>query len=291
MTTPTLLQKTRYTFELVKFSHTLFALPFALSSFFIATRGNFSKVLILWVMLCVLFARSAAMAFNRLVDARWDALNPRTKNRHIPQGVLNKSYVVTLTIVSAAAFLFCSAQINRLTLLLAPLCLGVLFFYSFAKRFTHYSQFILGFCLGMAPVGAAIAATGRIDTGSLWLGTAVLFWVAGFDLLYALQDLEFDRHQGLHSFAVKLGIRRSFRVSALLHAFFLAGLAGYGFWENLGKIYWCGLGISAGLLLYQHAVLKEDLRKIQTAFFTANGLLSFFFLLFVLLEVYWGFSN
>lgn len=282
----TVLKKFRYTLELVKFSHSLFALPFALSAFLVSSRGHFSTATLLWVIACVVLARTAAMAFNRLADARFDAENPRTKNRHIPAGLLSKTYVIALTMASAAGFIAAAGQINRLSLWLSPLCLGVLFLYSLAKRFTDYTQLILGFCLGMAPIGAAIAATGRITLGSMVLGGAVQFWVAGFDLLYALQDLDFDRARGLRSLPVKLGIMNTFKAAAGFHVIFLVLLAAYGWLEGLGKFYWIGLLLSGAFLLWEHATIREDLRKVNAAFFTANGLLSVFFLVFTVADLY-----
>jgi len=279
-------KKIRYTFELVKFSHSLFALPFALSAFLVASQGKFPLVLLLWVILSVVCARTAAMAFNRLVDARFDAENPRTKNRHIPAGLLSKTYVIALTVLASAGFLAATRQINRLAFWLSPLCLAVLFAYSLSKRFTDYTQLILGFCLGMAPIGAAIAATGRITFSSMVLGTAVQFWVAGFDLLYALQDLDFDRKQGLRSLPVKLGVMGTFKVSAIFHLFFLLFLIWYGWLESLGLFYWAGLGLSGAFLLWEHRAIRNDFRKLNAAFFTANGLLSVFFLLFTAADLY-----
>lgn len=269
-----LLKKLRYSLELVKFSHTIFALPFALASFLVAGRGDFSWSRLAWVVLAVLGARTAAMAFNRLVDARFDAENPRTRDRHLPAGLLSRSFVVALTLAASGLFLFAAWRLNPLSFALAPFCLALLFFYSLTKRFTHFTQVFLGLALGMAPVGAAIAATGHWHGPSLLLGAAVLFWVAGFDLLYALQDLEFDRRRGLHSLPVVLGVRGSFRVSAVFHVLFLAGLAAYGHWEGLGIFYWSGCAATGVLLLWEHLQLKEDLAKLNASFFTANGLIS-----------------
>ena len=278
--------KLRYTLELVKFSHSIFALPFALSSFLVESAGHFKGILLLWVLLAVVCARTAAMAFNRLADARWDAKNPRTKNRHIPSNLLSKSYVITLTSIASAGFLFCAWKINFLAFALSLPCLLLLFFYSLAKRFTHYTQLILGLCLGIAPIGAAVAATGRLTWGSIILGAGVLLWVAGFDLLYALQDLEFDRNQGLCSLPVKLGLKRSLNLAAGLHGLFMAALIAYGLYQDMGWIYWAGIGISAAFLLWQHVLVQEGLHRINAAFFTANGLLSLFFLVFVALDLY-----
>ncbi len=278
--------KFRYTLELVKFSHSVFALPFALASFLVETRGKIDLSLLLWVVLAVVCARTAAMAFNRLADARFDAENPRTKNRHIPSNLLSKTYVVVLTLAASAGFVFCAWKINGLAFALALPCLFLLFLYSLAKRFTDYTQLILGFCLGMAPIGAAVAATGRITLGSLLLGSGVLLWVAGFDLLYALQDLDFDRRQGLRSLPAKLGTKKTLALAAALHGLFLVSLAVYGLYQGLGWIYWAGWVLSGGFLFWQHRLIQEGLHRINAAFFTANGLLSLAFLAFVALDLY-----
>lgn len=278
--------KLRYTLELVKFSHSVFALPFALSSFLVETQGRFPIGLLLWVLLAVVCARTAAMAFNRLADAGFDADNPRTKNRHIPSNLLSKTYVIVLTLTASAGFLFCAWKINGLAFALALPCLILLFLYSLAKRFTDYTQLILGFCLGMAPIGAAVAATGRISPGSLLLGAGVLFWVAGFDLLYALQDLDFDRKKGLGSLPAKLGPGKTLALAAAFHGLFLVFLAAYGHYQGLGWIYGFGLALSAVFLFWQHRLIQEGMHRINAAFFTANGLLSLFFLVFVALDLY-----
>lgn len=281
-----LLQKIRYSLELVKFSHTVFALPFALASFLVASRGHFRWETFIWVLFCVLSARTAAMAFNRLVDARIDAQNPRTKDRHLPKGLISRTWVLVLTLGSASAFLYGASRINSLAFLLSPLCLALLLFYSLTKRFTHFTQFFLGLALGMAPVGAAIAAKGRWDWPSLLLGTGVLFWVAGFDLLYALQDLDFDRSHQVFSLPVKLGVLRTFLLSRVLHALFIACLLVYGIIEHLGSFYFVGTALCSLFLIWEHRTLKRDLNNIQAAFFTANGLLSLFFLAFISIDVF-----
>jgi 4-hydroxybenzoate polyprenyltransferase len=278
-------KKIQYTFELIKFSHTVFALPFALAAYFIATGGKLEARTFFWVLLCLVFARTAAMAFNRWVDAPWDALNPRTQDRHLPAGLLSRGYVIGLTILSSMAFIFSAAQLNFLAMVLSPFCLGVLFFYSLTKRFTSLTQIFLGLSLGIAPIGATIAVTGHVTPSSVVLGLGVLFWVAGFDLLYALQDLEFDGKHGLHSLPVRLGPRKALKLSMMFHLCFVGALFGYGCLENLGWIYRGGVGVTAALILWEHWLLKDGLGKIQAAFFTANGLLSVFFLAFVLADL------
>ena len=280
-----MLRKLQYTLELVKFSHTLFALPFALVAYFIATNGRLESRTFIWVLLCVLFARTAAMAFNRLVDAPLDALNPRTRERHLPSGLLSGRYAVGLTVFSSLAFVLSAAQLNFLALVLSPLCLGILFFYSLTKRFTSLTQIFLGLSLGLAPIGANIAVTGDVSPSSMVLGLGVLFWVAGFDLLYALQDIEFDRERGLGSLPARLGLRKTLRLSMIFHLCFVISLLGYGNLEGLGLIYYSGVGVTAAILIWEHWLLRDGLEKIQAAFFTANGALSIFFLLFVLADL------
>ncbi len=284
--TTTVIKKLSYTLELIKFSHTLFALPFALAAYLVATRGDIQGNQLLLIILCVLLARTGAMAFNRLADSEFDAKNPRTQNRHLPSGLLSKNFVILLTILSSAGLILAASQLNRLALWLSPVCLLILFFYSITKRFTHYTHFFLGLALGAAPIGAYIAATGTLSLSSLILGIAVLFWVAGFDLLYALQDLEFDRDNQLHSLPVKLGVKRSFQLSSLLHLCFFLCLLIFGKMEFLGIYYWIGVGLTGAILFWEHWILKEDLKKIEASFFTANGLLSLFFLAFTAIDLF-----
>ncbi len=286
MSQTSLLQKVRYSFELVKFSHSLFALPFALSAFLVTSRGQFAWSLLLWVIIAVVCARTAAMGFNRWIDASFDAQNPRTQSRHIPAGLLSRSYVLGFTLFFSAGFIFSASQINRLSFLLSPFCLAILFFYSLTKRFTFLTQIFLGLALGIAPVGAAIAVSGKIVTSSLILGLGVLFWVAGFDLLYSLQDLDFDRQVGLHSIPAKVGEKKTRKLAILFHGLFLASLFFYGNLENLGTVYRWGLVPIGAFLFWQHWLIREDLRKIDAAFFTVNGFLSLGFLIIVVISVY-----
>ncbi len=282
-----MLRRIRHTLELIKFSHTLFALPFALSAYFVATTGKLQPKTLGWVLLCLISARTSAMAFNRWADAKFDALNPRTQNRHLPAGLLSSTYVLGLVIFSSLVFILGAFQLNTLAGALALPCLALLLFYSLTKRFTDYTQFFLGLALGMAPIGAHIAVTGSLSWSPVILGIAVCFWVSGFDLLYALQDLNFDQSQGLHTLTVKWGMEKTFRVSLILHLGFFILLALYGQWNQLGWLYWIGWLITGGLLLWQHKILDHNLKKIDMAFFTANGLLSLMFFGFVLADQLW----
>lgn len=273
------LKRIRDTFELIKFSHSVFAMPFALGSMLIAAAGMPSPVQIFRIILALVFARTAAMAFNRWLDADIDAKNPRTQARHIPAGLLSKRYTLGLTILSSVGFLYVSYLLGSLCLYLSPLVLAVLFFYSYTKRFSPYAQLFLGLALGIAPVGAWIAITNSIALVPVLLCLGVLLWVAGFDILYATQDYEFDKALGLHSMVVKFGIPLSLQIARFMHAasflFFLAaGIAAGLHWP-----YFAGLALMGALFVYQHSLLKpHDLSRVDAAFFKANGLISLIFL-------------
>jgi 4-hydroxybenzoate polyprenyltransferase len=261
--------------EMIKFSHTLFALPFALLAAVLAARGWPSLSTTLKILLAMAGARSAAMAHNRLADRQIDAANPRTAQRALPAGALSVRFTVLFLIVSVLVFLAAAASLNRLTLLLSPIALAVLLTYAYTKRFTWLSHLVLGLCLGIAPVGAWIAVRGRIDLVPVLLGFAVLFWTAGFDILYALQDESHDRSVGLHSFPARWGARRALLVSALLHGWMLLLLVGVWRLSGGGGLFALGILATAATLVYQHAIVKPgDLSRIDAAFFTANGFVS-----------------
>ena len=265
--------------RLIRFSHTVFALPFALGALLVATNGRPSPRLLTLVVVCMVCARTAAMLFNRLVDWSLDQRNPRTAMRH---RLLSRPVATLLFVVSSAAFVLACALINRTTLLLSPLALAIIFFYSFTKRFTAASHFFLGLALAIAPAGAWIAATGRLALPPLLLGCGVVCWVAGFDLIYATQDLEFDRREGLHSVVVRVGIARSLQLVQFLHLAMLIALLGFGFTASLGVIYFWGMPLVAGALLYeQRSAARLDLAGINRAFFQSNAFVSAVFLLSV----------
>ncbi len=265
--------------RLIRFSHTVFALPFALGSLLVATKGRPSLRLLSLVLLCMIFARTAAMLFNRLVDWNLDQRNPRTASRH---RLLSRSAVGFLLAANSAAFVVSAAAINRATLLLSPLALAIVFFYSLTKRFTAASHFFLGLALAVAPAGAWIAATGRLAFAPLLLGAGVIAWVAGFDLIYATQDLEFDRREGLRSLVVRLGIERSLRLAQFLHLAMFAALLAFGFAASLGTIYFIGMALVAGALVYEHrSAGRLDLAGINRAFFQSNAFVSAVFLVSV----------
>ncbi len=262
--------------RLIRFSHTIFALPFALGALLVATHGRPSTRLLVLVLVCMVCARTAAMLFNRVVDWSLDQRNPRTATRH---QLLSRPASVLLVVLSALAFVAASGAINRATLILAPLALGIIFFYSLTKRFTAASHFFLGLALAVAPAGAWIAATGRLAAAPLLLGAGVVGWVAGFDLIYATQDFEFDRGEALHSLVVRLGIARALRLAQWLHLGMLAALIAFGFVASLGAIYFCGMPLVAAALFYEHrSAARLDLAGINRAFFQSNAFVSAVFL-------------
>jgi 4-hydroxybenzoate polyprenyltransferase len=268
--------------RLIRFSHTIFALPFALGALVVAANGWPSARILLLVVLCMVFARTAAMLFNRLVDWSLDQRNPRTASRHL---LVSKSLALTLLVFSSAGFIASAAAINRLTFVLAPVALVVIFFYSLTKRFTSATHFFLGLALAIAPVGAWIAQTGRIDLAPLVLGAGVICWVAGFDLIYATQDYDFDRREGIRSLVVKFGITGSLRLAQVLHLSTFLALIGFGLTANLGAFYYWSMPLVAAALVYEHKTAsKLDLAGMNRAFFQSNAFVSAVFLVAVCLD-------
>ena len=268
-------------FRLIRFSHTIFALPFALGALIVAAHGLPSLRTLLLVVICMVFARTAAMLFNRLIDWSLDQRNPRTASRHL---LISKSAAFVLLALSSAGFILAAAAINRLSLLLAPVALAIIFFYSVTKRFTSATHFFLGLALAIAPVGAWIAQTGHINLAPLVLAAGVICWVAGFDLIYATQDYDFDRREGIRSLVVKLGITRSLRLAQLLHLLTFAALIAFGLVARLGAVYYCAMLIVAAALFYEHKTEKLDLVGINRAFFHSNAFVSAVFLLAVCVD-------
>jgi 4-hydroxybenzoate polyprenyltransferase len=263
--------------RLVKIEHTLFALPFAFLGMLLAARGIPPWRTVLWIVVAMVGARSAAMAFNRLVDRRIDAKNPRTATRALPAGQLTPAFVAAFVAVSAALLVIAAWQLNPLAFVLSPVALGVIFLYSYTKRFTALCHLVLGLALSGAPLGAWIAVRGDVAAAPLVLAGAVLLWVAGFDVLYALQDVEVDRRQGLFSIPARLGVERALWVSALLHlgTLVLLALLPRLYAPGLGVGYWVGVAGCAALLAWQHWVVRPgDLSRLNAAFFTANGVLA-----------------
>jgi 4-hydroxybenzoate polyprenyltransferase len=270
------------TLEMIKWEHSVFALPFALCGAMLAAGGIPTAAQIGWIVLCMVSARSAAMAFNRVADAQIDAANPRTATRAIPAGTLSLKFAGVFVLASCAVFVMATAQLNRLTLYLSPVVLAIVLLYSYTKRFTRWSHLVLGFALGIAPAGAWIAVRGSLDPRILVLTAAVTFWVGGFDVLYACQDVEFDRAYGLNSIPQALGIRRALNLSRAMHVIMLALLAVLVLLFGLGKLTIAGVVAVALLLAYEHSLVSaRDLSKLNAAFFTMNGVISLVFFAFV----------
>ncbi len=275
-------QKLKHTLELIKFSHSIFALPFALGSMLVAARGLPDFKTVTLIILAVVCARTAAMSFNRWADAEIDAKNPRTQDRHLPKKILSSRFTLGLCLVSSIGFILVSFGLGNLCMILSPFALSILFLYSYTKRFTHFAQIFLGLSLGIAPIGAWIAITNRMDLAPLLLGLAVLLWVAGFDILYATQDYEFDKKEGLHSLVVKWGIPKAFAFARLMHVLSILLLIFFGIATHLRGVYFAGIFLMGGLFFYEHTRVKpNDLTQINAAFFTANGLISILFLISV----------
>jgi 4-hydroxybenzoate polyprenyltransferase len=272
--------------EMIKFSHTVFALPFALTGALLAAGGLPSGRQILWIILAMAGARTAAMGLNRLIDAEIDARNPRTAGRAIPAGLIGKGVTLAFIIAATALMLLAAGMLNPLCLKLSPVALFFLVLYSYCKRFTSLAHVVLGICLGAAPIGAWVAIRGGIDPPALILGGVVLFWVAGFDILYALQDLEFDRVAGLHSIPVVLGIPGSLWAARLFHLVMLALLVWLSAIMGLGGFFMAGILAAGAMLLYEHWLLRNgNLEKLDAAFFNMNGYISIAILLFTAADV------
>lgn len=272
----TVVRNMQLTLEMIKIEHTLFALPFAFLGAVLAANGLPSLVQLFWIIVSMVGARSAAMAFNRLADRSYDARNPRTSTRALPAGLLSVGFVWAFTIVSAGVFFVAAAMLNRLTLILAPIALASVLLYSFTKRWTLLSHVVLGWCLSIAPTGAWIAVRGEIGSPvPLLLSLVVLLWTAGFDVLYACQDYEFDRREGLRSIPARVGISRALWIARFLHAGAFLALVWLYLVTKLGPIALLGVVATAGLLLYQHRLVRaNDLSRLNAAFFTTNAFVS-----------------
>jgi 4-hydroxybenzoate polyprenyltransferase len=277
-----LLKKIRTTLEMIKWEHSIFALPFALTAMLLAARGLPGWRTAGWIVVAMVAARSAAMAFNRWADADLDAENPRTKNRAIPAGLLSRSFVLGFTCMAVAVFDWAAAELNRLTLELTPVVLLVLLGYSYLKRITRWSHVGLGLALGLAPAAAWIAVRGSLDPRILVLTAAVTLWAGGFDVLYACQDYEHDRAAGLHSLPQAHGIAAAFWTARLMHLAMLALLVWFGRLFAFGLAGWLGVAAVTLLLAYEHSIISpRDLRRLNAAFFTMNGVIAIVFLAFV----------
>ena len=277
-----ILHNLRTTLEMIKWEHSIFALPFALCGAMLAAGGWPSGHQLAWIVVAMVSARSAAMAFNRVADAAIDAANPRTRTRALPAGTLTPAFVTTFVVVSCAVFILAASQLNHLALILSPIALAVLLLYSYTKRFTRWSHLVLGFALGIAPAAAWIAIRGALDVRILLLTAAVTFWVGGFDVLYACQDYEFDRQSNLHSIPRYIGIRGALRVARVFHLLMLALLIALVVSFGLGKLAIAGVVVVGALLAYEHSLVHpNDLSKLNAAFFTMNGVISVVFFGFV----------
>ncbi|HEY3990029.1 MAG TPA: UbiA-like polyprenyltransferase [Acidobacteriaceae bacterium] len=267
---------------MIKWEHSVFALPFALTGAVLAANGWPHAMPLFWIIVCMVTARSAAMAFNRWADADLDAANPRTASRAIPAGLLSRGFVAAFTVVMALLFVFAASRLNRLTFVLSPVALAVVLGYSYTKRFTRWSHLALGLALGIAPAAAWIAIRGRLDPRILVLTAAVLFWVAGFDVLYACQDMEHDRGAGLRSIPQALGVHKAFGMAHAMHGLMLLLLVWLLHLFHLGAIAWWGLVVVMALLFYEHSIVSpKDMRRLNAAFFTLNGIISVLFFCFV----------
>ena len=277
-----LLTDIKTTLEMIKWEHSIFALPFALCAAMLAAGGLPAAAKLGWIVLCMVSARSAAMAFNRIADAQIDAANPRTAMRAIPAGSLSRKFATLFVVVACLLFVLGAARLNRMTLYLSPVALAVVLLYSYTKRFTRWSHLVLGFALGIAPAAAWIAVRGSLDPRILLLTAAVTFWVGGFDVLYACQDIEFDRAHSLNSIPQALGVRGALAVARILHLLMLALLVGLIVAFGLGKLALAGVVVVALLLLYEHSLVSAgDLSKLNAAFFTMNGVIAVVFFVFV----------
>lgn len=279
-------RKLRIVLEMIKFEHTVFALPFAYLGAALAARGFPGWGISLGILGAMVGARSAAMAFNRFIDEPYDSANPRTSNRPLPSGSLTRGFVVVFIVASAALFFLSAASLNPLALKLSPLALGIVLFYSYTKRFTSFSHIFLGLSLAIAPVGGWVAVTGRLSWDPFILAGAVLFWVAGFDIIYACQDVNFDRRTGLFSIPSRFGIRRALQIAAFFHVLMVTLLAATFQLQSLSLLSWIGLLVVAGSLLYEHSLVSPtDLSRVNVAFFTLNGIVSIALLVFVSLDL------
>ena len=276
-------------FSDIKIQHTVFALPFAVMSAFLAAGGMPEIKKLLWIIVCMLGARSAAMAFNRIVDARFDKENPRTRDRALPSGKINVGNYAVFLVASSALFIFSAWMLNSLAFYLSPVALAIVFFYSLPKRFTAFSQFWLGLAISIAPVGAWVAIREEISFTSLLLGAAVIFWLIGFDILYACMDIEADRATRLHSIPERFGIETALKMAFASHAVMVVFLLVLlELTVLLGWVYLAGVALVAGLLVYEHSLIKkDDLSKVNMAFFNVNGIISIGLMAFVIVDCVW----
>ncbi|HEY0760461.1 MAG TPA: UbiA-like polyprenyltransferase [Acidisarcina sp.] len=281
-----LIRSTATTLEMIKWEHSIFVLPFALMGAMLASNGLPPLGKVGWIIVCMVTARSAAMAFNRWADADIDAINPRTASRAIPAGLLSRRFVGGFTLLMGLLFIAAASRLNRETLLLSPVALALLFSYSYTKRFTRWSHVVLGLAMGIAPSAAWIAVRGHLDPRIIVLTAAVLFWGAGFDVLYACQDVDHDRQVGLRSLPAAVGLAPAFWISHLMHIIMVTLLIWLAVLFSLGYLASAGIAVVAAILLYEHLIVSPgDLRRLNAAFFTMNGIISVVFFLFVAADI------
>ena len=274
--------------SLIKFSHSIFAMPFALIGFFLATElYGFDWVILIYIILCMIFARSAAMAFNRYIDRDSDKKNPRTsKTREIPTGEIKKDSALIFVIINSLFFLTTTFFINKTCFYLSPIALFLILGYSYTKRFTALCHIILGISLSLSPIGAYLAVSNTFDITPIFFSLVVIFWVSGFDIIYSLQDQEFDKKEKLHSIPVQFGVKKSLIISRLFHIVSISILYYIAIKENYNNYYWIGFSIFSIIIIYQHMLVKyDDLSKVNIAFFTTNGTASIIFGIFVIMEI------
>lgn len=283
-----LLGKLKIIFIDIKIQHTVFALPFAVMSAFLAAGGMPRPVKLWWIIVAMFGARSSAMAFNRIVDSRFDAANRRTRDRALPAGKVNVELYWVFLVMSSALFIFASAMLNRLAFMLSPVALAIVFFYSFTKRFTSFSHVFLGIALSVAPVGAWVAIREEISLLSLIMGAAVVFWLTGFDIIYSCMDVEFDAKNNLFSLPRRFGVEIALKFAYLSHILMVVFLFLLLLSPLLGKIYFFGVWVVAGFLWFEHSLVKNgDLSKVNMAFFNVNGVISVFLMFIVIVECMW----
>lgn len=273
-------------FKMIKLEHSLFALPFAFTGMFIAAKGIPSLHIIIWVTIAMISARSAAMGLNRLIDAEIDKENPRTSDRSIPKGLITKKKTLIYIIISLLIYFISTYMLNKLTFILSPIPVLIFILYSYTKRFTNLCHIVLGIALGLAPIGAWIATTGNIEISAVILGLSVLLWVAGFDILYAIQDIDFDRKQGLYSIPSVMGVYGALIIARILHTLSFLLFITLKFTASLGSIYLAGILISGAFMVYEHSLVsKNDLSKLNLAFFNINAYISIIILIFTLADI------
>jgi len=273
--------------QLIKFEHTIFAIPFVLASVFIIEKGLPPWDKVFWILIASIAGRTAGMAFNRFFDLPFDRLNPRSRNWVSVTGAVKTGEMILLAVVSSGILIFAAYQLNELAFYLSPVAVALLIIYPLGKRFTNFVHLILGGVYFIIPVAVSIALKGSVELSAVFLGLAMAFWVAGFDIFYALQDIEFDRKVGVHSIPAKFGVKKAIMFARFFHSLTLVFLILTGIYGRLGIIYFSGLAVLAGFLIYEHSLIREnDLSKINTAFFTINGYISILYMLFVIADIY-----